>query len=216
MRAGLLSGALLLSALPLTGCHVVALAAAATASSPPGASRSNSASWTSPEDVDVFAVEEDDAEVAAVSSVGFGAGVQNIDSTPALTGTLDYSADLQAFRVALYGLFAGGTTNMEVRLGVRLSMVTRIDRWALEIGGEFFGLVRVRGVTGAGGGLGVRVGVEYRLTDGLNLALATSIAAIEYQRVDLGAQSGFIGSSSLGLRVFFGAEQHTSMGAAAN
>lgn len=215
MRARVLSTALL-CLFPLTGCHVVALAAAVTAASPPRASRATSASSPSPEEVDVFAVEEEDVAVAAVSSVGFGAGVQNIDSTPALSGTLDYSADLQAFRVGLYGLFAGGTPNMEIRLGVRLSVVTRIDRWALELGGEFFGLVRVRGVTGAGGGLGVRVGIEYRLTGGLNLALATSIAAIEYQSVDLGAQSGFIASGSLGLRVFFGDEKHAPVGSAAD
>ncbi|MFK8000332.1 MAG: hypothetical protein AB8H86_12090 [Polyangiales bacterium] len=198
--------------LPLSGCHGAALASAVLGARTPGSSRARSASSPSPEEVDVFAVEEDDeVDVAALSSVGLAAGVQNIDSTPALTGTLDYSADLRAFRVGLYGLFAGGTTNMEVRLGVRLSMVTRIDRWALEIGGEFFGLVRVRGVTGAGGGLGLRVGLEYRLTDDLNLALATSIAAIEYRSVDLGAQSDFIGSGSLGLRLFFGDAEHTPL-----
>ena len=97
---------------------------------------------------------------------------------------------------------------MELRIGVRLGVVGRIKRWSLELGGELFGLARVRGVTGAGGGTGVRAGVEYRLSDRSSLALATSIAAIEYQSAELGGQSDFIGAGSLGLRVFFGDPQH--------
>ncbi|MFT5355635.1 MAG: hypothetical protein ACI9KE_002854 [Polyangiales bacterium] len=197
----------ILSMLPLTGCHaghLVGLVVAAGAQSATARPRPS----PPPEEVDVFAVEEEDEAEEHVSSVGLAVGVQNINSTPALTGTLDYCADVQAFRLGLYGVFAGGTTNMELRLGVRLSVVGRIDRWSLELGTELFGLARVRGVTGAGGGLGVRAGVEYRLSNRTSLAVATSIAAIEYHSVDLGRQSNFIGAASLGLRVFLGARQH--------